>query len=81
MSLPFEPAGPASVAPAGLSSSEVEDEEQEVTKEWDSLFRFRAGPEQPSKYLEHTTVTNTVTKTDNCTKPKTSIVAMLPLHT
>lgn len=39
------------MAPAGLSSSEVEDEEEEVTKERDSLFRLRAGPVQLSKYL------------------------------
>lgn len=43
-----------SVAPAGLSSSEVEDEEDEVTREWESLFLFRAEPVQLSKYLKNT---------------------------
>lgn len=42
-----------SVAPAGLSSSEVEDEEDEVTREWESLFLFRAEPVQLSKYLQN----------------------------
>lgn len=46
---------------AGLSSSEVEDEEEEVAKEWESLLRFRAGPVQLSKYLEHTHKINRVT--------------------
>lgn len=41
-----------SVAPAGLSSSEVDDEEEELAGEWDSLLRLRAGPVQLSKYLE-----------------------------
>lgn len=36
---------------AGLSSSEVEDEEEEVARERESLFRLRAGPVQLSKYL------------------------------
>ena len=42
------------MAPAGLSSSDVEDEEDEVAKERASLFLLRAGPVQLSKYLEHT---------------------------
>lgn len=46
---------------AGLSSSEVEDEEEEVAKEWESLLRFRAGPVQLSKYLKHTHTINRVT--------------------
>lgn len=52
--IPSELAWAVSVAPAGLSSSEVEDEEEEVAKEWQSLFRLRAEPVQLSKYLEHT---------------------------
>ncbi len=50
--IPSELAWAVSVAPAGLSSSEVEDEEEEVPREWESLFRLRAGPVQLSKYLE-----------------------------
>lgn len=41
MLLPSEVVGAMSAAPAGLSSSEVEDEDEEVAKERDSLFRFR----------------------------------------
>lgn len=57
--IPSELAWAVSVAPAGLSSSEVDDEEEEFAREWDSLFRLRAGPVQLSKYLEHTNDQNT----------------------
>lgn len=50
--LPSELAWAVSVAPVGLSSSELEDEEEEVAREWESLFRLRAGPVKLSKYLE-----------------------------
>lgn len=40
-----------SATPAGLSSSEVDDEEEEVMRECASLFLLRAGPVQLSKYL------------------------------
>lgn len=53
MLLPSELAWAVSVTPAGLSSSEVEDEEEEVTREWESLFLFRAEPVQLSKYLQN----------------------------
>lgn len=43
-----------SVAPGGLSSSEVEEEEDEVTREWVSLFLLRVEPVQLSKYLQNT---------------------------
>lgn len=52
--IPSELVWAVSVAPAGLSSSDVEDEEDEVAKERASLFLLRAGPVQLSKYLEHT---------------------------
>lgn len=54
MFVPSELAWAVSVAPAGLSSSEVEDEdeEEEVTREWESLFLLRAEPVQLSKYLQ-----------------------------
>lgn len=52
--LPSEAAWAVPLALAGLSSSEVEDEEEEVAREWDALFRFKAGPVQLSKYLYDT---------------------------
>lgn len=51
MFLPSELAWAASVVPVGLSSSEVDEEEE--AKEWDSFLRFKAGPVQLSKYLEN----------------------------
>lgn len=72
--IPSELAWAASVAPAGLSSSEVEDEEDEVTREWESLFLFRAEPVQLSKYLQNTK--NLKNKHED--PPD---LMMLPLHT
>ena len=46
--LPSELAWTGSAAPAGLSSSEEEDE----AREWHSLLRLRAGPVKLSKYLQ-----------------------------
>lgn len=53
MFIPSELAWAVSVAPGGLSSSEVE-EEDEVTREWVSLFLLRFEPVQLSKYLQNT---------------------------
>lgn len=46
----------------GVSSSEVEEEEEDVPMERDLLLRFKCGP-QPSRYLQNTHFIRILTET------------------